>query len=468
MGGPGGGEGGWGGVAKQGLSFSTPNRPNEDEGLDECRRFPPRMRTVKVLQIGCPPWLRDRNLFQIAVDYDPSVARLLNLSELPNSLEVFPRQLAWAAMTSGRHLALEQDAYSERKRIFNQRRVDSALGFVGYDADGFLVKDDVLDELESTEKGHIAFAIGSLCATIASFLSFNAIALVHTETMERYHPGWIEYHDGQLRRPDYVAVTKDYSCFVVEAKGRYQRASDLRGEFLDKSGDSSTNTAQAAAVSIVHTDLGGSTNPLRIKNFTPTAFLGVATEYGGERLSIFAADPPPGMTIKVSPAEILDVYFSELDSVMHEYEVQGDSAQDSQENIAHLEIPEDLQRFWEAIRDGESEPVPFWRQLGPSWEDVSREIRSEEHDRFGMLQKFYSESIKRAEGTEQTADGVPLWAITHFEMNLGELMFDPKMRHALATAEALWGYRAVDLVQELIDGRKLDRQPDGTTIKFGR
>lgn len=422
---------------------------------------------MRVLSVECPPWLGERNLLKIACDYDPTVAPLLNQPSLPDSLGVSPGQLAWAAMTSGRHLALEPDAYAARKRLFNQWRVISALGFVRYDEDDFLAKDDVLDEREPTEKGQIGFAIGSLCATIASFLHFNAIALVHTDTMERYHPGWIEYHDGQTRRPDYVAVTKDYSCFVVEAKGRSEHARRLRRQFLDKTGNPSTNTAQAAAVRGVHTDLGGTTNPLRIKNFTPTAFLGVATEYGGERLSIFAADPPPRMTIKVSPAEILDVYFSEIDNAMDEYESQDGSAQDDQENIAQLEIPEDLQRFWDAIRDGESEPVPFWRELGPSWEEVLREIRVEEQDRFGMLQQFYSESITRAVGAKQTADGVPLWAITDFKLDLEIAMLDPEVQeHVVATAEALWGYRGVELVQELLDRNNLSRQPDGMILNF--
>lgn len=70
------------------------------------------------------------------------------------------------------------------------------------------------------------------------------------------------------------------------------------------------------------------------------------------------------MTIKVTPAQILDVYFSEIDSAMEEHERQGGPAQDSHENIAQLEIPEDSQRFWNAIRGEESEPVPFWRELG--------------------------------------------------------------------------------------------------------
>ena len=105
---------------------------------------------MRVLNVECPPWLGERNLLRIACDYDPTVASLSNQPLLPDSLEVSPKQLAWAAMTSGRHLALEPDAYATRKRLFNQWRVISALGFVRYDEDDFLVKDDVLDEREPT------------------------------------------------------------------------------------------------------------------------------------------------------------------------------------------------------------------------------------------------------------------------------------------------------------------------------
>lgn len=85
-----------------------------------------------------------------------------------------------------------------------------------------------------------------------------------------------------------------------------------------------------------------------------------------------------------------------------------------------------------------------------------------------MLQQFYSESIKRAAGTEQTADGVPLWAVTHFELDPELAVSEPAVEeHVVATAEALWGYHGVELVQELLDRNQLSRQPDGTILKYG-
>lgn len=124
---------------------------------------------MKFLDVHCPPWMDDADLFQIAVNYDPSVSSLINQSAFPESLVVHRRQLAWAAIISGRHLSLEPDALSSRKNQFNQWRATSALGFLNYDSDRFLSKDRGLDGLESTEKGQIGIAIGSLCATVASF-----------------------------------------------------------------------------------------------------------------------------------------------------------------------------------------------------------------------------------------------------------------------------------------------------------
>lgn len=418
---------------------------------------------MKFLDVHCPPWMDDADFFQIAVNYDPSVTPLINQPAFPKSLVVHRRQLAWAAIISGRHLSLEPDALSSRKNQFNQWRATSALGFLNYDSDWFLSKDMVLNGLESTEKGQIGFAIGSLCATVACFLHFNAIALVHVNTMERHHPGWIDFDPAQSRRPDYVAVTRDYSCLVVEAKGRSEGASRLTPEFLNKNGNGNAPMAQAAAIRRINLYPGGSNNPLHIKNSIPMALLGIATEYGGSRLTVVAADPPPGITIRVSPAQILEVYYQELAAAMEE--LNDDDTALPAAGIVRLEFPDDLEEFQESLRVESYVGAPFWRELDPRLREALTDTPSEQLDLYAMMQRFYTASILQSAGKEIDEGGDPIWALEHFRLDFYEMMLDARVQHAIATAEALWGQHAQALVSSLINRACFVRQPDGTIIQ---
>ena len=281
--------------------------------------------------------------------------------------------------------------------------------------------------------------------------------------MERHHPGWIVFNPAQSRRPDYVAVAKDYSCFVVEAKGRSEGASRLIPEFLNKSGNGNTPMAQAAAIRRVNLHPGGNNNPLHIKNSIPTAQLGIATEYGGSRLTVVAADRPPEITIRVSPAQILEVYYQELAAAMEELNDVETALPAA--GIVRLEFPEDLEQFRESLRDESYVSAPFWRELDPRLKPALADAPLGQLDLYAMMQRFYSASILQSAGKEIDESGEPIWALEHFDFRRSEKKLDARALHASATAEALWGSHAQSLVSSLINRARFLRQPDGTIIR---
>lgn len=395
-----------------------------------------------------PGWVEDVAQVNLELELDANMARLLTTPTVPNRLILSTGRLLWAAMDAGRHLSLEPDMHSDRKRLFNTWRIVSALGFLTYDGDNYLRRDSVLPELETTEKTQVGHAIGALCAAALSWELLGARAVVHVSTMDKHYPGWIHYGpDAGQRRPDYIAVDLNHDCFVLEAKGREDLRKTTRDELRDK--------VQAGVVAGVCPLLAGLPNPLRTRGFVPKAQVGVATDYGGRRLKVFATDPPPDIAIFASPAEIIQVYYRELFAKCSNEDADAPAPVGLEGGVPfQLEVPYGLERYREGVPDNEVGRPPTWRRI---------ETESEEgiSDRFVLWQQFQNAA------TEAGMTGPEWEGVRNLPIDPIQLVSpEAQTGRLLELAGRLWGENGRTILTEILAYEQL--QPDGTTVRLLR
>lgn len=391
-----------------------------------------------------PGWVRNLDQFNLELEFDGNMARMLGTPNLPDLAVLTTDRLIWAAVDAGRHISLEPDMHSDRKFFFNSWRITSALGFLNFDGEDYLCGDSVLPELEQTEKTQVGHAIGALCASAIAWELLAARAVVHVSTMDKYYPGWIRYGAGVgRRRPDYIAVDFNRDCFVLEAKGRSGLRNKTKKELRKK--------AQAGAVAGIYPLLQGQPNPLRTRGFVPKAQVGIATDYGAGRLKVFATDPPPDMAVLVSPEEIVRVYYSEL----FEKCTREDDPIPAVPGIGlrfQLQVPDHLEQYTAGLPEGEDERLPSWRRIEGETADGTT-------DRFVLRQQFQAALIEAGmTGDEWTwIRNVP---IEEIQMASPE----PQTRRMLQLANTLWGENGGTIMIQIL--RNDGIQPDGTRLRL--
>lgn len=153
-----------------------------------------------------PSWLDERERYKVEIDFDPCLHDLV-ATPSPLPFTVFnTKALLFAAAFGGRYREIEKDMDAEEKRFFNEWRVNSALGFLSYDEDGYLCKSKFIESLEASEKTSVAYAMGSMLANLIAYHLLEAWVVVHVSTLDDHYPGWLIYDKASQKRPDYIAV----------------------------------------------------------------------------------------------------------------------------------------------------------------------------------------------------------------------------------------------------------------------
>lgn len=308
-----------------------------------------------------PGWLDERKRFKVEIDFDPCLHSLVP-TQHPLPFTVFSaKALLYAAAFGGRHRVLEKDIGSEEKRFINEWRINSALGFLSYDEDGFLCRSPLIDELEASEKTSVAYAMGSMLANAIAYHLLGAWAVVHVSTLDHHFPGWLVYNKASQKRPDYIAVDIYGQCFVIEAKGR--RVLDSRTKKGLRSGSQTSSIARFSQQRYVPA-------PLHVKGVRPVARIGVATIYGSKKLKVFGTDPEPDMILRITPAEIIELHYREtLERARDTIFRSADGAIRGMEEL-ELRVPDKLLSTademghlvldWRAVPDFEQAPADLF------------------------------------------------------------------------------------------------------------
>ena len=131
-------------------------------------------------------------------------------------------QLAWAALTSGRMAPVgyidDHLQFAANQEAMNFWRISSCLGFLTptfTNGDADLSRSSSAEQLESTERTQISYAVGSMMARAFSAFELDLPLMVHSKWLEATQ--MIKYRGSE--RPDYVAFDHFNEPVIVEAKG---------------------------------------------------------------------------------------------------------------------------------------------------------------------------------------------------------------------------------------------------------
>lgn len=170
-----------------------------------------------------PSWITTTDSFIVDVDLGNKMP--LVASQPTPQFSVSGFQLIWASILSGRPAHLASSPLTMEQRGYRSWRISSSFSFLKPDDQGRrLVRPEVFQDLDSTEKGQLNYVSGSLFAKAYSGVKLGIPWLAHLSLYEKI----ANVSFSHTKRPDYIGVNKQGEYVVAEAKGRQNMEAALK------------------------------------------------------------------------------------------------------------------------------------------------------------------------------------------------------------------------------------------------